>query len=170
MAYGLAQELGGVPGARVLRSDVIRKRLCGVALTDRLPSSAYGKEMGERVFRRFARRPRRRSPPDALSSLTPSMRGGGTERYRAVADNARVPFVGLWLEAPPEALAARIAARREDASDATPAVLQQQLAYSLGHMAWHRIDAGGPVDIVVEAARQALAHAASEPAATGDQR
>jgi hypothetical protein len=47
-------------------------------------------------------------------------------------------------------------------------VLQQQLAYSLGRMAWHRIDAGGPVDMVVDAARQALAHAAAEPAATGD--
>jgi aminoglycoside phosphotransferase family enzyme/predicted kinase len=169
VAYGLAPGLGGVPGARVLRSDVIRKRMCGVALTDRLPSSAYGKEMGERVFRRI-----REEAATALAAgravIADAVYARAAERnaIAAVAHDARVPFVGLWLEAPPEALAARIAARRDDASDATPAVLQQQLAYSLGHMAWHRIDAGGPVDIVVEAARQALAHAASEPAATGD--
>ena len=33
-------------------------------------------------------------------------------------------FVGLWLEAPLDILAARIAARSNDASDATVAVLQ----------------------------------------------
>jgi uncharacterized protein len=37
---------------------------------------------------------------------------------------AGVPFVGLWLEAPLPMLEARIAARRDDASDATVAVLR----------------------------------------------
>src|SRR6185295_17670310 len=53
VAYGLAPQVGAVPGARVLRSDVIRKRMFGTALTDRLPPSAYTGSVGERVFRQI---------------------------------------------------------------------------------------------------------------------
>ena len=42
---------------------------------------------------------------------------------RDAANAAGVRFVGLWLEAPLDVLAARIATRVHDASDATPAVL-----------------------------------------------
>jgi predicted kinase len=78
----------------------------------------------------------------------------------AVADVARaagVPFVGLWLEAPAAVLTARIAARRDDASDATVDVLKRQLAYDLGPMSWTRVDAGGALEDVIAAARRAAA-------------
>ncbi len=171
VAYGLAPELGGVPGARVLRSDVMRKRLCGVALTERLPSSTYSGEMGERVFRRI-----REEAATALDAgravIADAVYARPAERdaIAAVARDARVPFVGLWLEAPAEALAARIAARSGDASDATAAVLRQQLTYELGRIDWHRIDAGGPEDGVIDAARQTLARALTIEPAAGDQR
>jgi predicted kinase len=45
------------------------------------------------------------------------------------------------LEAASEVLSARIAARRDDASDADTAVLRKQLAYDLGKMDWRRVDA-----------------------------
>ena len=99
VAYGLAPELGGVPGARVLRSDVIRKRLFGVALTDRLPSSAYGAEVGQRVFQRM-----REEAAAALAAgrsvVTDAVYARPAERdaIAAVAAKAQVPFVGLWLE------------------------------------------------------------------------
>ena len=44
---------------------------------------------------------------------------------RDAARAAGVPFIGMWLEAPIDILAARIAARSDDASDATIAVLEQ---------------------------------------------
>jgi predicted kinase len=87
-----------------------------------------------------------------------------------VAAKAQVPFVGLWLDAPIEALAARIAARRRDASDATAAVLRQQLTYDLGDIDWHRIDASSAADAVIGAARQISGRALAMVPATDDER
>jgi predicted kinase len=50
-------------------------------------------------------------------------------------------FTGLWLEAPLDILRARIAARRGDASDATPEVLAATAARDLGAITWNRLDA-----------------------------
>lgn len=70
----------------------------------------------------------------------------------AVAGKASVPLVGLWLEAPADALATQIGARRGNASDATAAMLQRQLADDLGRVDSHRIDAGGLVDAAIDMA------------------
>ena len=158
VAYGLAPDFGSPPGARVLRSDVVRKRMFGAALTDRLPSSAYAGAVGERVFQRM-----REEAAAALAAgrsvIADAVYARAAERdaIAAVARKAGVPFVGLWLEASADVLAARIAARRGDASDATAAVLRQQQTYDLGRIDWHRLDAGGPPATVVHASRQILA-------------
>jgi hypothetical protein len=157
IAYGLAPEFGVAPGARVLRSDVIRKRQFGVAVTERLPAASYSTQAGERVYREIQEQAAA-ALAAGRSVIADAVYARLAERD-AIADVARqaqVPFCGLWLEAPAEALAARIAARRDDASDATAEVLHRQLAYDLGRIDWHRIDAGGPTDGVVAAARQQL--------------
>ncbi|MBT4428540.1 MAG: hypothetical protein HOC88_16700, partial [Rhodospirillaceae bacterium] len=47
----------------------------------------------------------------------------------------------------------RITGRHNDASDATPAILRQQLDYDLGEMAWQRLDSSGDAEqIAVRAA------------------
>jgi hypothetical protein len=68
-----------------------------------------------------------------------------------------VPFDGVWLTADRDTLVARVAARRHDASDATPDVVDAQLQYEVGEisLAWHVIDAG-------VAAAEARQHAASQ--------
>ena len=70
------------------------------------------------------------------------------EERSAVEDLAAelgVPFQGLWLTAPADTLAARVDARRGDASDATSQVVRQQLTWQLGVLspAWTMLDAGG---------------------------
>jgi predicted kinase len=45
-----APGLGSAPGAVVLRTDEIRKRLWGVPSLQRLPREAYTPEMSERVY------------------------------------------------------------------------------------------------------------------------
>ena len=50
VARALAPPLGGAPGAVVLRTDEIRKRLFGVAPTERLPPPAYAPEVSSRVY------------------------------------------------------------------------------------------------------------------------
>jgi DNA-binding MarR family transcriptional regulator len=95
------------------------------------------------------------NPQDGRSQhvvLTPA---GRTLAARAadVARAAGLRFDGLWLEAPLPVLRARIAARRDDASDADEAVLLRAAAADPGPIDWHRIDvtAGGEA-----AARAAL--------------
>jgi hypothetical protein len=68
LAAALAPEIG----ARVLRSDVIRKRLFGVAPETRLPASAYAPECRRESTRRFATKRRRRSRRGIRSSSMPS--------------------------------------------------------------------------------------------------
>ena len=54
LARALAPDLGNAPGALVLRSDEIRKRLHGVAPEQRLPQSAYSDAASEAVFAALA--------------------------------------------------------------------------------------------------------------------
>jgi predicted kinase len=153
----LAGVLAPSLGARVLRSDVIRKHLFGVAPETRLPPSAYTPETSHRVYEGLRRR-----AAEALAagysviidavSLKPAER----QSFAAIAAAAAVPFSGLWLTAPAAAMEGRLRARRKDASDASPAVLAQQLQQDPGPLDWVRIDAGaGPAECL-SAVRSAL--------------
>jgi uncharacterized protein len=158
LAAGLAPELGPRPGARVLRSDVIRKLLLGVDPEERLPATAYTRETSRGVYDALCRKAAARLAAgytviiDAVA-LTPEERSSFAE----VACSAGVPFSGLWLEAEPEAMADRIRGRIRDASDASPEILAEQLRRDPGKIDWARIDAGSrPEDCLAEA-RRALA-------------
>jgi len=153
----LAAALAPSLGARVLRSDVIRKRLFAVAPETRLPPSAYASQVSHRVYHTL-----RRKAAEALAAgysviidavtLKPSER----RSFVTVAEAAGVPFAGLWLEAPPAAMNRRLRARRHDASDASPEVLAQQLQQDPGTVEWVRIEAGGDPEGCLSAARRAL--------------
>jgi predicted kinase len=157
LAASLAPELGLKPGARVLRSDVARKLLLGVAPETQLPATAYTHQMSRRVYDAL-----RQKAAVALKAgytviidavaLRPEERKSFAELARA----AGVPFSGLWLEAPPATMASRIGARRRDASDATAEILAEQLRRDPGAIEWIRIDTGGGPDGSVAAARRAL--------------
>ena len=144
----LAAALAPSLGARVLRSDVIRKRLYKVAPETPLAASAYRPQVSRRVYDTLRGR-----AVDALAagysviidavSLKPAER----RSFLAVAEAAGVPFLGLWLVAPAATMDRRLQARRHDASDASSEVLAQQLQQDPGAMDWVRIDAGaGPAD------------------------
>jgi len=153
----LAAALAPCLGARVLRSDVIRKQLFGVALETKLPASAYVPQASHRVYETLRRRAR-----DALQagysviidavSLKPEER----QSFAAIAAAAAVPFSGLWLEAPAPTMDRRLQARRNDASDASPEVLAQQLRQDPGPLDWVRVDASGGAADCLAAARRAL--------------
>ncbi|MBV9828649.1 MAG: AAA family ATPase [Alphaproteobacteria bacterium] len=157
LAAALAAELGVRPGARHLRSDVLRKLMLGTEPESPLPAEAYTPEVTARVYRALGQRAR-----TALSAGYPavidavSLRVDEREAFLAIARDAGVPFTGLWLEASPEALAARLRARSADASDASPEILAQQLKLDPGPLDWTRIDAGASGDATLAAARLAL--------------
>ena len=66
-----------------------------------------------------------------------------------IAARAGVAFAGIWLDAPAGTMRGRIAARMGDVSDATPAVLDEQLGYDVGQQNFAVVDAGRPLPDVV---------------------
>ena len=142
---------------RVLRSDVIRKRIFGVAPETRLPASAYTAQVSRRVYQTLGR--------NAANVLAAgysvivdavSLKLSERQSFLMVAEAAGVPFAGIWLEAPPTTLDRRLRARHHDASDASPEVLVQQLQKDPGPIDWVRIDAGAGPEECLAAARRAL--------------
>jgi aminoglycoside phosphotransferase family enzyme/predicted kinase len=158
LAAGLAPGLGAGPGARVLRSDVIRKRLFGADPEAPLPEHAYAAETTAHVYAVL-----RSKAATAIAAgycaiidavaLHPEER----ESFATVAHDAAVPFTGIWLDAPLAALSARVAARRGDASDATPEIVDRQSRADPGPLDWTRVDASRSPADTLAVLRAALA-------------
>lgn len=144
LARRLAPLIGAAPGAVVVRTDVLRKRLLGVAPEARLPVSAYGAGMTERTYAALCE-----AAAAVLAAgytvIADAVFARPDERaaIAAAAQRTGAPFSGLWLEARPEVMRERIATRRHNASDATVDVLEKQLAYDLGPIDWMRLDSSG---------------------------
>ena len=142
LAMALAPEIGATPGAVVVRSDVLRKRMAGIALEARMPEGWYTPANTAAVYSEMHRlagvalRAGRSVVLDAVYAR-PTERAAAAE----IAGAAGVPFHGFWLEAPTDLLQQRIVSRQGDASDATPAVVERQTEYDLGDIEWNRLDA-----------------------------
>lgn len=149
VARVIAPDIGGFPGAVIVRSDVERKRLFGATPEARLHKEAYTQAVSDVVYAiclkraDFALAAGRAVILDAVYAR-PDERAAA----EALAGGHGVAFAGLWLEAPPEVLRQRVAERTGDVSDATPAVVDTQLGYDLGALSFERIDADGPLDAI----------------------
>ena len=154
-ARALAPSIGPAPGALLLRSDVLRKRLFGIEETESLPETAYRPEINQRVYQSMRER-----AASALGAghavVLDAVHARPEEREAAEALAGELPFLGLWLDAPPDAMIARVEARQGDASDADGAVVRQQIDYEIGAITWHRIDAARDLESVVAEAREIL--------------
>jgi uncharacterized protein len=153
LARGLAPMLPPVPGARILRSDVVRKRLWGVPETTRLPDDAYTPAAGGAVYERLAAEAAA-TLAAGCSVVTDAVFARPEER-RAIADRAKsagVPFLGIWLTATIETLEARVGARSGDASDATAAIAREQVERGAGPLDWPIVEAGGSPERILAAA------------------
>jgi predicted kinase len=137
---------------------VTRKLLLGVDPETRLPATAYTREISDRVYDALCRK-----AATVLAAGYPAiidavaLRPEERRSFAEVARAAGVPFSGLWLEGPADAMANRIRARRGDASDATPEILAQQLRDDPGPIDWTRIDADQGSEACLAAARSAVA-------------
>jgi len=157
----LAPLIGGIGGARQLRSDVLRKNLAGAASPEsRLDPSAYSAAASEQVYQAMRARSARLLA-DGASVICDAVFARPSERNEIaqIASQAGASFGGIWLEAPPETLQARIEARSGDASDATAAVLREQLGYSLGVITWTKLDASASSEQVATVATSLLPRA-----------
>ena len=155
LAVSLAPSVGAVPGAVVIRSDEIRKQLCGVPALERLGAAGYSAEMSDRVHATAAERART-TVRGGHSAIVDAVfaRPGDRQAIERVAVDRSVPFVGVWLEAPEAMLVARTERRRHDPSDADADVVRLQHRQPIGVMTWHRVEASSSSEIVVDHARR----------------
>jgi aminoglycoside phosphotransferase family enzyme/predicted kinase len=142
VALGLAPFVGRAPGAAVLRTDEIRKRLCGVAPLERLGAEGYRATVSKEVYATAARHASS-VVRAGHSVIVDAVFADAAERaaIKRVADDASVPFAGIWLDAPAAVLSGRTQRRERDASDATVDVVRNQLAKGAGTVEWQRLDA-----------------------------
>ncbi|TWH61505.1 hypothetical protein L612_001500000430 [Rhodococcus rhodochrous J38] len=131
----LSREVGAYLGADVLRSDVVRKELVGLEPTDRTgdgtDAGLYAPAHTEATYGELLRRAgsalaRGRSVVLDATWLS----SGQRDAARKVADGAAVDVIEIECRAEKGILLQRMASRAErgdDASDATPAVLERQL-------------------------------------------
>jgi aminoglycoside phosphotransferase family enzyme/predicted kinase len=142
LARAMAPGLGRAPGALLLSNDTVRKRLFGVAPEEKLTPAGYTPEAHAEV----------------LATLLGSVRAAAAGGHAVIADatfldpaardaieqSARqsgAAFLGIWLDAPLPVLEDRVAARRNDASDADMNVLRHAAAGAVPPSGWLHIDA-----------------------------
>jgi uncharacterized protein len=144
LARALAPSVMPQPGAVMLRSDVLRKRLFNVGETDRLPETAYRPEITAQIYEILVQRAVR-IVAQGHSVVVDAVFADEAERT-AIADAARrlhVRFEGLFLVTDLATRQSRVGRREKDASDATPDIAVLQEHYNIGALDWTGVDASG---------------------------
>lgn len=145
LARALASAVPPLPGAVVLRSDVDRKALFGVAETESLPPDAYQMEATQRVYALLGEKARRVLAA-GHSAVVDAVFARADERAGIEAAAGGAPFQGLFLTADLTTRVARVSSRSADASDAGAEVARAQEDYALGDLSWEQVHASGTPD------------------------
>lgn len=145
LARRLAPQIDPSPGALIVRSDLVRKRLAGVSPLTPAPAAAYGSDFDAATYAQMmddASRMLRAGFSVVLDAtfLSPQTRVMAAR----TAEAAGAPFLGLWLTGPLALRVERLRARRGDASDADEAVAVEQERASAGFVSWALVDAADP--------------------------
>ena len=147
LAEFLAPHLGAPPGARIIESDRVRKSMHGVSAETRLPPAAYRPEVSKQVYGELAWRAAM-ILEQGCSVVVDGVfqRQGDRQAIGRAGAPAHVPFLGVWLEADPQLLWQRVAARHAGPSDADIAVLARQLDRQPSEVDWMHLDAARPIE------------------------
>ena len=157
VAAACAHRIGPPPGARILSSDRIRKKLLGVEACTRLPPDAYSSTMSEKVYAYQAAH---------VISLTRAGTGviadavfnrpEDRRRLEQAAAAAHVRFSAVCLVAPVDTLIQRVTTRTSGPSDADAALVIAQNQLDDHRNQWPEIDTSGTLAETVERVTRAL--------------
>jgi aminoglycoside phosphotransferase family enzyme/predicted kinase len=163
LARGIAPLIPPLPGAVVLRSDVLRKQFFGLGETDKLPASAYEPEINVGIYEALVDGAAK-ILSQGHSVVVDAVYAKEEERHaiREVARKAGVPFAGFFLVADLATRQARITGRRADASDATAEVAAIQESYRIGTVDWTMVDATGTPESLVKRCQAEIARIAAQ--------
>jgi len=157
LARALAAEIGNPPGARVVRTDVLRKRIAGVPPESRLPRKSYTPTASRTVYA-AAFDLARQAVAHGTSVIIDAVFGDADERATVMSlSETGAPVRALWLTAPLSTRLERIAGRARDASDADEAVARAQTepaADTLG--GWHLLPCGASLADTLSGAKTLL--------------
>ena len=148
IAAAVAPELPGPAGARLLRSDVLRKARANLAIEARAPQATYAPERRAEIYRDLAARAAQAIRAGASVVADATFRVSSTRD--AIESAARgAPFLAYWLDAPLALRLARVAQRAGDASDADVAVAAAQTPPRALCPPWRKLDARRAASLTV---------------------
>jgi len=159
LARAVAPDVMPLPGAVVLRTDVLRKQLFQVGETDRLPPSAYKPEITGQIYETLVQRALR-ILVQGHSVVVDAVFADQAERT-TIHDAARelnLRFAGFFLVTDLATRLSRVGSRARDASDATPEIAGLQEKFNIGAVDWMVVDASGAPEQTLKQCRTHIAH------------
>ena len=152
----IAREIGGLmnpsPGAVILRDDVVKKQITGLA-----PRQRFNKTINSPAFEKIVYEVLKQQATCALqtgsSVIVDALFHNEYERMaiQALADSLNIPFIGLWMDAPLNVRTQRVQNRKNSPVDSRKEKeLECQLSLEIGHMAWHQINTDMPKEDTVQ--------------------
>ncbi len=154
LARETAPLLPGPAGARILSSDVLRKRALGLEIGRRANPDAYTPARRSEVYRELVAHAvtAKKFGASVVVDATFEMADQRESLAATLPDAHRI-----WLDAPVKLRMSRIMARRNDASDADAAVAAIQSAPSNVGEGWRRLDARLPSADLARRVTQSIA-------------
>lgn len=145
----IAREIGGVmapaPGAVILRDDVIKKQITGLA-----PHQRFNKTLDTPAFEKIVYDVLRQQATTALRTgacvIVDALFNDAVQRkgIEKLAQKMGIPFLGLWMDAPLNVRTMRVKRRKRNPSDIRKEdELESQLNLKTGKISWKIVDTSG---------------------------